>query len=120
MSSHVLMVMSNPVAGREDEYNEWYDSVHLGEVLQVPGFVAARRFVAGSSVRGGEPSHKYLSIYEIEADDLAAALAALSEAVKGMHMSDAIDTVDVAAWGFTAVGDRQTTDRPTAGATAPS
>lgn len=107
MASHVLMVMSNPVAGREDEYNEWYDTVHLGEVLQVPGFVAARRYAAGPAVRGGAPPYGYLSIYEIEADDLAAAQAELSEAVKTMRMSDAIDTVDVVAWGFTAVGDRQ-------------
>lgn len=106
MAQHVLMVMSNPVEGREDEYNEWYDNVHLGEVLQVPGFVAARRYAAAGSVRGESP-YRYLSIYEIEADDLEAATAALQAGVRGMHMSDAIDTVDVAAWGFTAVGDRR-------------
>jgi hypothetical protein len=107
VASHVLMVMSNPVEGREDEYNEWYDNVHLGEVLQVPGFVAARRYAAAGSVRGGDSPYRYLSIYEIEADDLESATAALQAAVRGMRMSDAIDTVDVAAWGFTAVGERQ-------------
>ncbi len=106
MAQHVLMVMSNPVEGREDEYNDWYDNVHLGEVLQVPGFVAARRYVAGPSARGAS-THRYLSIYEIEADSLDEALAALTAGVRSMRMSDAIDTVDVAAWGFTAVGERQ-------------
>jgi hypothetical protein len=27
-----FLVFTNPVEGREDEYNEWYDNVHLGDV----------------------------------------------------------------------------------------
>jgi hypothetical protein len=41
---HVLIVLSNPVAGCVDEYNDWSGNVHLGEVL-LPGFVAAQRCV---------------------------------------------------------------------------
>ena len=38
---HRLIVFTEPVIGREDEYNEWYDEVHLPEVLATDGFVAA-------------------------------------------------------------------------------
>jgi hypothetical protein len=35
---YILVVMSNPVPGREQEYNTWYDTQHLPDVLQNPGF----------------------------------------------------------------------------------
>ena len=38
-----LLVFSDPVAGREDEYHTWYTETHLPELLTLPGFVAARR-----------------------------------------------------------------------------
>lgn len=98
---HVLLVLSEPVAGREDEYNDWYDHVHLVEVLQVPGFVAAQRFSAGEPMPGREgPPRKYLSIYEIEADDVHTALGNLSKAVAGMNMSTAINSATVLAYPY--------------------
>ena len=30
-----LVVLTNPVEGREDEYNEWYSGRHLEDVLAV-------------------------------------------------------------------------------------
>ncbi|MGJ3558570.1 hypothetical protein ACR6C2_04830 [Streptomyces sp. INA 01156] len=33
----MLLVLSDPVEGREDEYNEWYSGQHLGETLQTRG-----------------------------------------------------------------------------------
>ena len=107
VAHHVLMVMTNPVEGREDEYNTWYDTVHLPEVLQVPGFVAARRYVAGASIGAPSP-YRYLAIYEIEADDLTAAVAALQAAAPTLDISGAIDRSEVSAVGFTAIGDRLT------------
>lgn len=44
MARHHFIVLSNPVAGREDDYNDWYDNEHLDDVLKVEGFVAAQRF----------------------------------------------------------------------------
>ena len=45
MADHHMLVFTNPLPGREAEFNKWYDEVHLPEVLQVKGFVAARRYV---------------------------------------------------------------------------
>jgi hypothetical protein len=39
-----FLVLSNPAAGMEDEFNEWYKHVHTADVLQVPGLVSAQRF----------------------------------------------------------------------------
>jgi hypothetical protein len=58
---------------REDEFNRWYDEVHLPDLLSVPGIVAARRYRVAPA-RGAEPSSQYLAVYEIEAENPEAVL----------------------------------------------
>ena len=70
-----FFVFSNPVAGQEDEYNQWYDHQHAQDVVAIPGFVSAQRFVKNEL-----PLHrmvdlqvpKYLIIYKIATDDVEA------------------------------------------------
>ena len=110
MSKYIMAVYSNAVTGRDDDYNQWYNDIHLEEVLEVPGFVAAQRFaVAGDPVRGDVPAHKYLAIYELETHDPQVCLAALNEAVAGgMNISDAISMDDVAACVYGPISERVT------------
>jgi hypothetical protein len=44
----------------EDAFNRWYNDVHVGEVLDCPGWLSGARYVAV------EGSPKYLALYEIE------------------------------------------------------
>lgn len=86
MPRGVLIVCTHPVPGREDEFNDWYTNVHIGEVAALPGFVSARRF---------GPAHAdapYVAIYEMESDDLDKTLADMRAvaASGGMNMSDAL------------------------------
>jgi len=68
---YVFVVHSNPVAGREQEYNDWYAQRHLQELLACPGIVAARRLVlAEQQVRDVAQPFQYLALYEIETEDL--------------------------------------------------
>jgi hypothetical protein len=87
----ILVVMSDAVEGTDDEFNRWYDDIHLADVLAVDGFVAARRFEAVPSVHGEIADRRYLAIYEIEADDLDAVQQALSRAAASMEISPALD-----------------------------
>jgi hypothetical protein len=86
MEKHVMVVMSNPVEGRDDAFNEWYDSVHIPELLDIPGFVRAERYDVGSATGHSNDAFRYLAIYHIEGDcgaaqkALAAATLDLSEA----------------------------------------
>jgi len=53
---------------REAEFNEWYDTMHLPDMLEVPGMIKATRW---KSAESGEGQHrKYLALYELETDDL--------------------------------------------------
>lgn len=89
--NHIFVVQTNAVVGREDEFDEWYGSVHLPDALAVAGFVSAQRFRVSDTQRpgAGEYPYRYLTVYEMEGDP-EAALAALAEAVPGMEMSTAM------------------------------
>ena len=66
-----VMVFSNAVAGRDEEFNDWYDNRHLQDVIAVDGVRSALRYelVEGSPMtRGGPSQHLYLAVYEIEGD----------------------------------------------------
>lgn len=76
----VFIVQTNPVPGREDEYNNWYTNVHLPDVLKVPGIVSAQRFRRTAQQRGAGPyPWDYLAIYECESEDVAKVIAGLTE-----------------------------------------
>jgi hypothetical protein len=81
MAQYKLVVMSEPTEGQEDEYNRWYNDVHLGEVVRIPGFVSAQRFRLHTQQLGAYP-HKYLSIYEVESDDPQSVLDGLVAATQ--------------------------------------
>jgi hypothetical protein len=69
MSENLHLVFSKPPEGLSDEeYNRWYD-YHLGEILVVPGFAAARRYRLQTVKGAWTPSgHRFLSAYELEGD----------------------------------------------------
>ena len=43
--TYYFFVFNNPVTGHEDEYNAWYNNQHALDVVALPGFVTAQRFV---------------------------------------------------------------------------
>lgn len=90
MSNSLYVVQTNPEPGREREFNAWYTDQHLGDVLRVPGFVSAQRYVRSSTQRDAAASayeFEYLALYEIEGDSRSA-LDALGAAVAdGLYLS---------------------------------
>jgi hypothetical protein len=104
---HQFVVLSNPVDGREDEYNRWYDEVHIHEMVQVPGFVSAQRYRI-DPVFVGSPAHRYAALYDMETDDPAATLAELTKAGSSMRPFDAFDFAGAMAFVLSPVGDRVT------------
>ncbi len=54
---------------REEEFNRWYTHAHLPHMMEARGVVSARRFVQATA---GEGPARYLALYELESDDLAA------------------------------------------------
>jgi hypothetical protein len=76
MPQYQFVVMTNPIEGQEDAYNEWYDKTHLPDVTRVPGVTGARRSRLVQSKAENTP--RYLAIYDIESDDVQAVLGEIS------------------------------------------
>jgi hypothetical protein len=95
MAKFTFLALTNPVAGKEDEFNQWYDQHHVPDVVNVPGFISGQRFKLADAQFGGEASkaYKYLAVYEIETDDIAATLKELRArgGTADITPSDAID-----------------------------
>ena len=77
MPTYKLIVLSRPVAGREDEYNDWYQNTHLQQVVTIDGFRSAQRFRLREGLSEDGAAAPYVVIYEIESDNPSAALAEL-------------------------------------------
>lgn len=85
MAKGIIHVETRPSSpDRDEEYNTWYDEVHLPELVALDGFVSARRL---RPVDGDGP---YVALYEIEGDDLQAILESMRANSRKLHMSDAL------------------------------
>jgi len=87
MPKAILLVETNPATPEADqEYNTWYDQVHLGEVTALKGFTGARRY--RRLTEGG--THRYLAIYEIDAPDPEAVINDMMAGAGEFNMSPAL------------------------------
>ncbi len=98
MQKHTFVVFSEPVVGKEDEYNEWYNGVHLKDVLKVPGFKSARRLKLDGS-RGSKIA-TYLALYEIESENPNEVLENLKQRTNTplMMLSESLDLKSVSTF----------------------
>lgn len=97
----ILLALTNPVDGKDDEFRAWYWGEHIGEVLQLDGFVSAQRYRAAEP-RGETVPHLYATIYEVEG---SAAEARDRLFGGGVGMSDTIDLASVVFVPFVADDD---------------
>lgn len=124
MSRTILVVFSNPVDGREEEYNAWYSKHHLDEILAIDGFVLAQRFRLAGEARmtrdTPDAPYRYLALYEVaegaldRADSALFALARTERAealaagrTPKLVMSPSMDP-DLRTWWYEAVCDPRT------------
>jgi hypothetical protein len=95
---YTLIVYTGPADGREDDYNTWYDDVHLGEFSSLPGVISGRRF----KVAGDDSKPLYCAIYELSShpDEV---MAAMNAGIKQgtMHMSDALEPASLSVTTLT-------------------
>jgi hypothetical protein len=109
MAKFLFVAGGSPIAGAEDEYNEWYEGVHLPAVLDVDGFVAATRYRAVPT-QFSETPYAYLTMYEVEADSADDAHTRLMAAAKAgaLGSSTASDRDRAGSWFFELTGPRRT------------
>jgi hypothetical protein len=107
-----MLVSTNPVPGKEEEYNRWYDGRHLPDVLRLDGFVAAQRFRLADAEPAQDAPHRYLAIYEVEAESVEAAGKVLTDgfASGALPMNDALDLSSLTLLYYEPITDRRTSE----------
>jgi hypothetical protein len=82
-----MVVFTNAVDGKDKEFNDWYQNTHLKDIVSIKSFVQAQRFRFHTNiVPGGTDPARYMAIYDIETDDINAALAAMNERASSGRM----------------------------------
>ena len=76
--TYLQVVFTVPVAGREEEFNTWYDVHHAPDLAGSPGFVSAQRMILARPSAGSIPGTKYLAMFRIETSDIGAVLKTLA------------------------------------------
>lgn len=105
---YLFLAFTNPAAGREAEFNAWYDGLHLREVVEtLPGFRAGRRWQAPPQQRdfGAPPPWRYLAAYEVEAESAEAVQAAAAGASALTSPSEGVLDPNHVAWLFEPIGE---------------
>ena len=89
---HVLVVFTDPVEGREADFNEWQDKVHVPDVLTIPGYLSAQRYKLSNAQfsTSGQQRSRYMTVYQIETDDLAGVFAEAGQRMASMRFTDAL------------------------------
>ena len=69
MTKYLLFAFSDcKDPAREKEFNDWYDNMHMTDMMEVPGFIKATRWMSADNKKN--EIRKYLALYELETDNL--------------------------------------------------
>jgi hypothetical protein len=107
MAKYKLVALTTPVAGKEKEYNEWYQKKHLSELVALPGMKGAQRYKLTAKLVGAD-TNPWMAIYDLETDDPMGFLGALGKAHASgaMTQSDANDVTKTYTALFEENGER--------------
>jgi hypothetical protein len=105
-----MLVLSNSIQGREEEFERWYRQIHVPEMLKRPGFVACQRLALSEAQMGRSQPQRHLALWEIETDNLAAVYDRLrSDMASGaLADCDAFDRTTAVSHTFTPITERIT------------
>src|SRR5215471_17885239 len=99
MSKGLLLAWTSPASAEtEDEFNAWYDKVHIPQVREaIPSITAVHRYRTADFSHGtaeGQSPYAYLAVYEMDSADVASAAAALADGVGSgrIELTSAMDT----------------------------
>ena len=105
MNNYKILVLTEPTPGQENAFNDYYETVHLDEVLATTGWTSAQRYRLAGHAGEGAPL-PYLAVYEAEAESAEAVLRVLGETRAQRQQSDALNRRTGRVWVFEEIGPR--------------
>ncbi len=103
----IVHVLTEPTEGKEAEFNDYYENIHLDEVIASTGWKSAQRFKLGAEVGEACPL-PYLATYEAVAESAEEVLEQLSATRSQRQQSDALNRRTGRVWVFEATGPQHT------------
>ena len=104
---HLVVVLTEPTEGREAEYNDYYENLHLDEVLATTDWTSAQRFKLVDQ-QGMKCPLPYLAVYEVESDDASSVLATMNATRAQRVQSDALNKRTAGVWVYSPTGPQHT------------
>ena len=101
----LVLILTEPTEGKEDEFNDYYENLHLDEVLATTDLQTAQRFKLVEEAGEGSPL-PYLALYETQADDPQQVLENLNETRPQRQQSDALNRRTGRVWVFEPIGPK--------------
>lgn len=98
-----MLVYIRPLEGKEDEFNDWYNNIHLQEVVAIDGFISAQRYELTAAQQMPDQDYKYLALYELDDENVATTVENLLAASGTMNMGDSVDLGSTKVSIFTSI-----------------
>ena len=99
----LVLVLSEPNEGEVDEFNRYYENLHLDEVLETTGWKTAQRYQLVEQA-GQECPLPYLAVYEAESVEGKSVIARMNETRSQRQQSGSLNRRTAGAWIFEAIG----------------
>ncbi len=107
MAKHLVLVLTEPTEGKDNEFNDYYEYTHLDEVIETTGWQTAQRFQLADEAGEACPL-PYLAAYTVDTEDSSEVLKVLNETRPQRQQSDALNMRTGRVWVFKAIGPEHT------------
>ena len=102
---HMVVVLTEPAEGQEQEFNDYYENLHLDEVIATTGWRSAQRFKLADE-QGRPCPLPYLALYEVDADDSEDILKGLNATRGERKQSKSLNKKTAGVWVFAEIGPK--------------
>jgi len=100
---NLVLVLTEPNDGKQQQFDDYYENLHLDEVLATTGWATAQRFELVDQA-GGTCPLPHLAIYEVDADSPQDILPTLNRTRSERQQSDALNRKSACVWVFGETG----------------
>jgi hypothetical protein len=101
VGKYLMVVGSSALPGRDADYADWYEKIHLDEICVLDG-VSSGRLYEKIEESPTDPGPTLWGVYELEADDPTTVLAEIGRLARSgeMKMPDSIDVSSAKTYLF--------------------
>ena len=102
---HLVVVLTEPSEGQEEEFNDYYENLHLDEVIKTTGWETAQRFKLVDE-QGRSCPLPYLALYEVESENSEEILQGLNATRGERKQSKSLNKKTAGVWVFAETGPK--------------